>query len=62
MHTTRPDQISRMYLVYIFLLIIGQGSSSRPFLPTGWKKLQILCHLFFITDQSYAAWYLLRQQ
>jgi hypothetical protein len=49
---THLAQIIRVHLVYILLLIIGQGST--PLLPTGWKKLQ---H-FFITELSYAAWYL----
>jgi hypothetical protein len=36
--------VIRQYLVCSFLLIIGQDS--RPLLPIGWKKLQILLRLY----------------
>jgi hypothetical protein len=41
---TTLDHFIRLYMVYIFVLIISQGC--RSLLIIGWKKLQILRHLF----------------
>jgi hypothetical protein len=50
---TPLDHVIRLYLVYIFLLIIGQGSRPCPF-PIGWKKSQKFYAMppFFITEES----------
>jgi hypothetical protein len=42
---TRLRHGFRLNLVYIFLLIAGQGS--RPLLPIGWEKLKIPRRFFY---------------
>jgi hypothetical protein len=50
---TTLGHFNRLYLVYILLLIVGQGS---PCLPLA-EKVANSTPTFLIIDQSYAAWY-----